>query len=237
MAYKRQAGKSTREMANQRRKSVLQIAIIGIGILIVLTLFASNTKVFGGIGILIFLVLMGVLRNFFEGQIDRAAKQAKQALRGAKAEEKIGELLEQLPNDEYYVLHDVQSPYGNIDHIVIKKNCGIFLLETKAHGGRVEIDGDSLLVNGKLPEKDFIFQVLRNTYWLREQIGNIVGSKPWITPIIVFTNAFVPPNHPIKGVYIVNKKYLLPLLRRKSRPNNVLARIWEVKEEIDSELS
>ncbi|WP_028457820.1 hypothetical protein [Chloroflexus sp. Y-396-1] len=110
MAYKRQAGKSTREMANQRRKSVLQIAIIGIGILIVLTLFASNTKAFGGIGILIFLVLMGVLRNFFEGQIDRAAKQAKQALRGAKAEEKIGELLEQLPNDEYYVLHDVKSP-------------------------------------------------------------------------------------------------------------------------------
>ncbi len=95
--------------------------------------------------------------NFIEGQIDRATKQAKQALRGAKAEEKIGELLEQLPDDEYYVLNDVKSSYGNIDHIVIKKNCGIFLLETKAHGGRVEIDGDTLLVNGKLPEKRFYF--------------------------------------------------------------------------------
>jgi hypothetical protein len=239
MAYKRHAGKSTREMASQRRKSALWIAIIGIGILIVVALVVENAKALGigGIGILALLVFMRIFGDFIEGQVNRKIKLEKRAIRGAKAEEKVGELLGELPDDEYYVLNDVESPYGNIDHIVIGKNCGIFLLETKAHGGKVETDGETLLVNGKLPEKDFVYQALQNSYWLRDKISEIVGSKPWITPVIVFTNAFVSPTKPIKGVYIVNTKYLLPLLRRTNKPNAVLAQIWKVKEKIDTELS
>ena len=115
-------------------------------------------------------------------------------------------------------MHDIESPYGNIDHIVIGKNAGIFLLETKAHGGKVEVNGETLLVNGKLPEKDFIAQALRNSYWLRDEISQIVGDKPWITPILVFTNAFVPPTRPVKGVSIINKKYLLNFLQKPTDP-------------------
>lgn len=239
MAYKKYAGKSTREMASRRRKSAQRIAVIGTGILIIAVLLMQKAYAFGisGIGILALLVFIRVFGDFIDRQVDRKIKLEKRAIRGAKAEEEVGELLDELPYDKYYVLNDVESPYGNIDHIVIGKHRGIFLLETKAHGGKVRANGATLLVNGKLPEKNFVSQALKNTYWLRDKISGIIGTKPWVTPVIVFTNAFVSPTKPIKGVYIINKKYLLSLLNRTNRSNAILKQVWESKEEIESELS
>ena len=119
---------------------------------------------------------------------------------------------------------------------MIGKNAGIFLLETKAHGGRVEVNGETLLVNGKLPEKDFITQALRNSYWLRDEISQIVGDKPWITPIVVFTNAFVPPTRPVKGVNIINKKYLLAFLQKTNRPKSLNELVWLQRGRIEDRL-
>ena len=98
------------------------------------------------------------------------------------------------------------------------------------------MDGETLLVNGKLPEKDFIAQALRNSYWLRDEVSQFAGSKPWITPVLVFTNAFVSPTKPVKGVNILNKKYLLALLQRDNRPNAVNTHVWEQREEISKHL-
>jgi hypothetical protein len=237
MTYNKRAGKSTREMARKRRLSGIWIGLIGIGILIVIgVLFQySNALGIGGGGLLVLLILLYVLPDFIKGGIDRNFKGEKRAIRGAKAEEKIGELLKDLPAD-YYVLNDIESPYGNIDHIVIGKNSGIFLIETKAHGGRVEVEGDNLLVNGKPPEKNFVAQALRNSYWLRDEVSKLIGSKPWITPVIVFTNAFVLPSKPIKGVSIINKKYLSNFLLRANRPTPVNAQIWELREKIGNNL-
>lgn len=235
---KRQAGKSTREMAHQRRKSALWIGIIGIVVLIVVAALVQNAKALGigGVGALALLVFMRIFSNLIKQQADRKFKLADRAVRGARAEEKVGALLDELPEDYYYVLNDVESPYGNIDHVVIGKSSGIFLIETKAHGGKVEVSGETILVNGKIPEKDFIAQALQNSYWLRDKISSVVGSKPWIIPIIVFTNAFVPPTKPVKGVSVINKKYLLSMLRGTNRPNPVLAQVWENKEKIEGEL-
>jgi hypothetical protein len=237
MAYNKRAGRSTREMANQRHQSALRSVIIGMVVLITISLFILKANVFGigGIGIVVLLIFMSVFRNLIEGQVDRKIKLEKRAIRGAKAEEKIGELLAKLPED-YSVLNDVESPYGNIDHIVIGKNSGIFLIETKAHGGKVETNGVTILLNGKIPEKDFIAQALQNSYWLRDKISEITGSKPWINPVVVFTNAFVSPTKPIKGVNIINKKYLLNMLCKNHSPNAVLAQVWENRKSIESKL-
>ena len=112
-------------------------------------------------------------------------KEEKRAIRGARSEEKIGDMLTELSED-YLVLHDIDSPYGNIDHVVFSKRNGVFLIETKSHGGKVTVEGRTLLVNGKLPEKDFIAQALQNSFWLKKEIGNLIGPSPWITPILVF---------------------------------------------------
>jgi hypothetical protein len=97
--------------------------------------------------------------------------------------------------------------------VVVSKENVVFLIETKSHNGTVTYDGTSLLINNKPPEKDFISQALNNTFWLKDQIETYLGEAPYITPIIVFSNAFVRIPKPVKGVFVINKKYLSDLLQ------------------------
>jgi hypothetical protein len=232
-----QAGRSTREMARKRHQSAVWNGVFGIMAILILGLFLQNAKTLGisGIGIFILLALIRIIPGLTDRRVSKKLIEEKRAIRGAIGEEKIGELLAKLP-DDFHVLHDIVSPYGNIDHIVIGKNAGIFLLETKAHGGKVSVTEETLWVNGKLPEKDFIAQALRNSYWLRDEINQVIGSKPWITPIIVFTNAFVSATRPIKNVSIINKKYLLTFLQKSNRPNANNTQVWERRGAIEDRL-
>lgn len=232
-----QAGKSTRKMAQSRRRNtnLILVGVLILAILLALTIQNARALGLGGSAVLGLLILLRVLPDLIDKPIKRRVKEERRADRGAAAEEVVGDLLANL-NEDFFVLHDIPSPYGNLDHIVIGKNNGVFLLETKAHGGRVEALQDGLLVNGKPPEKDFIAQALRNTYWLRDEIEKITGSKIWIAPVVVFTNAFVPASKPIKGVLVINKKFLLSVLQRQARSSSNLAAVWEVREQLAKHL-
>jgi len=232
-----QAGKSTRQMAQNRRRTTNFILVGVLILVIILALTIQNWQALGlgGGAVLALLVLLRVLPDLIDKPIKRRIKEERRADRGAAAEEVVGDLLADL-NDDFFVLNDIPSPYGNIDHVVIGKNSGVFLLETKAHGGRVEVLPDGLLVNGKPPEKNFIPQALKNTYWLRDELEKMIGIKIWITPVIVFTNAFVQAGKPIKGVHIVNKKFLPGLLQRQARFTSSLRQIWEAREQITQQL-
>jgi len=238
MTFKnRPAGKSTRKMAWRRRRNSIFVGLIVLAIGLTLSFFLLNAKAFGigGAAFLIILIAIRLLGDWIEGYGRRSRKLEKRAIRGAVAEENIGYLLDGLGED-YYMLNDIESPYGNVDHIVIGKNNGIFLIETKSHHGKVEIIGNDLLVNGKPPEKNFIGQTLKNTYWLKERVGNIIGSQPWITPILVFTNAFVPYSQPIKNIHVINKRYLVSTVTKIGKRDATNIRIWEQKEKISDGL-
>lgn len=228
-----QAGKSTRDMAARRRAAYFQIGLISIGLMGVIWLISINQKAWGigGGAMLVLLVAAQVIRAYAERMIDRGSKGELRAIRGAKAEEKVGDILSRLSPD-YMVIHDVTSANGNIDHIVIGRMNGIFLIETKAHGGTVTVRDNTLLLNNHLPEKDFVKQTVGNAFWLRGVVTDVIGEAPWITPVIVFTNAFVKASGPVKGVTVVNKKYLLSLLQRVIRPNAVNAKVWAAREDV-----
>lgn len=112
----------------------------------------------------------------------------------------------------------------------------LFLIETKAHGGKVSVVEGRLLVNGHEPEKDFIAQILKNTYWLRDEICQALKVEVWVTPLLVFTNAFVERTAPVKGVTIINKKYLSNVLARPNAQAQGLV-VWENRERILKVLS
>jgi len=231
------AGKSTRQMAQNRRRTT-NLILLGVLILaIILALTINNWQALGlgGGAVLGLLVLLKILPDLIDKPIKRREKMERRADRGAVAEEVIGDLLDDLGED-FYVLNDIPSPYGNIDHIVIGRLNGVFLLETKAHGGKVAILPDGLLVNGKPPEKDFIAQALKNTYWLRDEIEKVAGAKVWITPVVVFVNAFVPLGKPIKGVHVVNKKFLRGILHRQATGSKVEDNIWHARVELAKRL-
>jgi hypothetical protein len=232
------AGKSTREMADRRRRNGILVGLLVLGILIVLGLFLLNAKAWGigGTAILIILIAMRFLLDWLEGYDRRSRKREKQAIRGAKAEETVGSLLDTMGSD-FFAIHDVSTPFGNIDHVVIGEHTGLFLIETKSHHGKVSVSGDQVLVNGKPPEKDFVKQILNNTYWLREKVTGLTNSRPWVTSVLVFTNAFVPVLPTIKGIQIINKRYLSKTISKDPKADERKAALWRARENIAAELS
>ena len=50
--------------------------------------------------------------------------------------------------------------------------------------------------------------------------------------MLVFANAFVETRAPVKGVHVVNRKYLATFLQRQGHPSDANKRIWEQREEI-----
>jgi hypothetical protein len=225
------AGTSTRQLARKRKTRAIAYAIVGLVAVALIGLAIQNGSALGSGGVLVLYLLLLTLPRSFEKGFGRRMKWVEDADRGAEGEEAVGRILECL-GDDHLVLHDVPSPYGNIDHIVISRQGGIYLLETKAHGGRVDVIDGRFLLNQRPPDKDFISQVLRNTYWLRDKVAPTVGEKPWITALLVFTNAFVPRVPPVKGVRILNKRFLLEALQDAGNDSGLNGRIWDGRGEI-----
>lgn len=199
------AGESTKRLENTRYKA--RVAVTLIGVISVAALIYLMPNFMGLTGIIVIGIAMKLIMTLTDKETRHYEKWEKKASRGAKAEEKIADILNQLP-DDYMVFHDIVSAYGNIDHVVIKNN-SVFLIETKSHRGEVTYNTNGLLINNKPAEKDFISQILRNTYWLKGRIKEMTGLDLFIKPLIVFTNAFVKAYKPVKNVSIINKKYLL----------------------------
>ncbi len=120
----------------------------------------------------------------------------------------------------------------NIDRIVISQRSGIFLLETKSHRGTVTTTESEILVNERSPEKDFVAQALKNSYWLRDETERLLKIKPWITPVVVFTKAFVKFGKPVKGVRVVNRKFLIQTLQTERGNSASTSIIWANREQL-----
>jgi hypothetical protein len=238
------AGTSTRRMAEGRassaRRLLLVSAAFGLVVLIGLGLMPSMAAQLGSAGLVLVLAVVVLYDGFADAAQSRADSLfagARQASRGAAAEERVEDLLMGLDSN-FHPIHDIASPYGNIDHVILSRQGGVYLIETKAHGGRAEVVNGALLVNGHPPEKDFVAQTLRNTFWLKDQVGALAGVTAWITPIIVFTNAFVPPCSPIKGVRIMNKRYLRYALEQAGQDaGHAASRLWETRGALEAALT
>lgn len=130
----------------------------------------------------------------------------------------VAEKLRNLP-DGYNVFNDITFDGFNIDHVVVGPG-GIFLVETKSHSGTVDATGDTLLLNGTQPPKNFLNQTWSQTYQLRDFLKKKT-SKEWnVKPILCFTRAFVTVRQPVKGIAVVNKGYLTTYLLQEHQSFN-----------------
>ena len=133
------AGKSTRDMADSRRSQLLTGGMLAIGAIVILGILLSNSEQLriGGIGFLVIIAAMRFVLDYFDNYSTKKVKTIRRADRGAYAEEVIGQLLDQL-DDDFLVINDVASGYGNIDHVVISRMGGIELTGNQVAPG----DGD-----------------------------------------------------------------------------------------------
>lgn len=149
-------------------------------------------------------------------ETERAKRnKIKKIERGYAAETAVTEILNSLP-DDYAVFHNLPSPFGNIDHVVLHRTNTVYLIETKSHGGKLsaDIDKSQILINGKPTEKDFLKQTLDNTFWLKEYLSQTTGLDLFIVPIIVFPNIYNPIRLLLKNVLLVDPKNMMQELYR-----------------------
>jgi hypothetical protein len=114
--------------------------------------------------------------------------------RGAQAEEHVGSLLEQLPREQWRVIHDASLGHGNVDHILIGPT-GIYTVETKSHPGPVRVGR----VHGA---------TIRQAQAQRNAIERVTRMK--VEPLLVFSRAWVDrPLARRKGVRVLPARMLL----------------------------
>jgi hypothetical protein len=177
--------------------------------------YNKSVKTTATLGLPVILVVAVGFIYWVKAMGDRAdaySERALQARRGAVAEEDVGNLLGELPAG-YFVVHDVASKRGNIDHIVISTK-GILILETKSHRGVVSCEGEMLMRDGKPFEKDFIKQAWAQAFSIRDLLTSQGISAPKPQPVILFANADVRVRKQVRGVEIISRRYLPACLER-----------------------
>lgn len=109
-------------------------------------------------------------------------------LKGDDGEKTVGKILAKLP-DEFYVINDVSTPSGNLDHVVIGPT-GVFVLDAKNWRGVVQADGSGeLLLNGKRLDKEYIRGFTGRIMGVKERVCPGGRSKPYFCGLFVFTAA------------------------------------------------
>jgi hypothetical protein len=126
------------------------------------------------------------LRKLADLDMEREAMR-----RGAAGEWQVGDALSNLP-DEFFVVNDVSTSSGNLDHIVIGPT-GVFVLDAKNWRGVVAADGSGeLLLNGKATEKPVVRQLVGRMMGIREKVVRLApGLDPYFQAVLVFTAARV----------------------------------------------
>jgi hypothetical protein len=206
------AGKATREMAQNR---YVKVWICSSLLFLIAILIFSNIFNIAKICLPAIIILAIILKvaDLIEKKGLFYKKRAKDAERGAYAEEVVAEGLKNLP-EGYQVFHDIAFTGFNIDHVVIGPG-GIFLVETKSHKGKVDAKGDTLLLNGKEPPKNFLNQTWSQTYQLKEFLQTQTAKELSIRPILCFTRAYVRLRQPVKGILVLNYRYLATCLLKQ----------------------
>jgi hypothetical protein len=207
------AGKGPSEMAKARYAKFS--VILGIFLLAGILLFLGSVKL-AKLGLPVVLMVIFFIKigaDHLEREANRLKKRAKQAEKGAAAEERVSKKLTSLP-EEYRYFNGIDFDSFDIDHVVVGPG-GVFLVETKSHGGRITAVGDELLLNGARPTKNFLNQTWRQTRNLEGFLYRLTSKKWKIIPVLCFTNAFVGIRRPVKGIDVVSIGFLSKYLLRQ----------------------
>ncbi|MBE1426516.1 hypothetical protein H4684_003182 [Desulfomicrobium macestii] len=213
------AGKSAFSMGDTRYQDLLsRIALPMLSLLLLIPVgyyLLTRGHFFWGVGVAFFYVVS--IKSLEEAGL-KLKKRISHADTGAKAEQAVAEALQELP-DDYYVFHDLEFPGFNIDHVVLGPN-GIFLVETKSQKGNITQENDVLLRNGRKFFKNFLNQCWSQTYSLRDHLGAERLGGQTIMPILCFSRGFVQIRGLVRGVEVLNIRFLRPyiLSQRGSLP-------------------
>ena len=147
---------------------------------------------------------------------------------GYEGEIAVGQELNQLMRDGYYVYHDFPADKFNIDHIIVGAS-GIFAVETKARSkptskdrkadAKVKYDGKFLrFPNGT--DIESLEQARRQAEWLSKWLRSAVGEAVRVRPVVALPGWFVE-RVASGGIRVINPKNFRSIAKPKD--GNILS--------------
>lgn len=151
--------------------------------------------------ILLFVALIYMLWSLSAG-----LRHVERFFKGARGEEKVSGILQNLP-DAYHVFNDWAVGNSHVDHVVVGPG-GVFAIETKFWSGAVTIEEGHVLVDGALPSRSPLTQVLREAALVRDALA----ARGWtglVTPVIAFaSDTFAAHRANVNGTIVINASEL-----------------------------
>jgi hypothetical protein len=156
---------------------------------------------------IVVLVIRGDQLSWFAGAVtgafvgvwvwirDTPPRYIEQWQDGLEGERRTEKALKPLERAGWHVMHDIDSPFGNYDHVVLG-HAGVFLLDSKNHQGSIELrNGVPHLRRGLDPDADTPLdrirpKVLRSAATVKEDIEHRTGHCVWVQAVVVFWSDF-----------------------------------------------
>ncbi len=229
----RKAGFGARKMAYSHLAIGLFFLFLSIG---GIYQYMGRNQAIASLGLTVMVVVSVKIYHWAEAMGDKAEKFTDRAIawkQGAVTEEGVGGLLEALPNN-YFVIKNFVTKKGTADCIVVGPK-GILTIETKSHQGVVTNNGEKLLQDGHLFERDFIKQAWALSYSVRDLLAEKEVCFLRTQPVIVFTDADVRVKGKVGGVQIVGIKDLhaflegLPVWMSERLSKGIIDCLWSLK--------
>ncbi len=184
-------GETGRYVSEQATKKMLRIFLF-------LYLFGIILGFFMGyvIGVkqnyitLLFLLIFPLFWKYLAKKIKAFENERLNFRKGAVGEAVVGFILNNFP-DDFRVIHDLATPFGNIDHVVVGPS-GAYIIDTKNWKGVVSADGNGeLLLNGKSPQKPEIKNLTRRIMSIKEKVKVLSSLDPYVQGVFAFPSAYV----------------------------------------------
>lgn len=134
--------------------------------------------------------------------LNRGVRRVESFYIGARGEERVSNILRSLP-DHYHVFNDYVAGGVHVDHIVVGP-AGVFAIETKFWNGTVTVEDSRVLVDGRLPTRSPLKQVIREAGLVKAALAK-AGWNGDVTPVLAFaSDTFVAHIAEVQGAVIIN---------------------------------
>jgi hypothetical protein len=131
---------------------------------------------------------------------------------GAGGEQDVGFVLSRL-SPEYHVFNGLGFASGDVDHVVVGPT-GVFVVETKNHGGTISQRDGCLYRNGIMLSHDFVRQAITEAMYVKGRLNPQVPCH--VRPVVVFVRAKVRVRTLVDGVRIVPLALLIDVIMERA---------------------
>jgi hypothetical protein len=125
---------------------------------------------------------------------------------GAEGERRTARELTPLASRGWTLAHDLVSPYGNVDHLVVGP-AGAYVLDSKVWSGTVEAESHRVCVtwpSGTNSDQARLIRAIRAACAANATaLKRFTGRPVWVTPVIVVWADFPAGHATVNGVEFV----------------------------------